>query len=639
MTPPLPLVLNVNDDDAARYVVRRVLEKAGYRIREAASGLEALAAVREERPVLIVLDVQLPDVDGLEVCRRLKSDPATSDIPVLQTSATFVSADRKVQGLESGADGYLAQPIEPPELLATVRALLRANVAEQQVREAAVDWQQTFDALVEAVLVVDGSGRVMRVNRAARALCSNNELLGVALSDVMSQIVGGSKIDWLHAARESRKRETTVVPKERRWFEVSVDPVLESDSKEHHRYVVVLSDVTAPRELIEQERRRAAELDEANRRKDEFLAMLAHELRNPLNAIATANALSGRLDPGDSRLGWVRETVARQASQLSRMVDDLLEVSRIARGRVQVHLIPLDLRDVLRNSIDASRAAIDSRRQRLHLVMPDTTLPILGDALRLEQVFVNVINNASKYSETGSDITVTAERHGDRLSVRVRDQGVGIPAEHLEAIFEPFMQVDQSLARTLGGIGIGLTLARGLIEQHGGSISASSEGTGRGTTIEIELPFASAAGELSEGPASTPEPATDVLSVLVIDDNREAADLLRTLLETRSHTVRIANDGPAGLDAALSLCPDVALIDIGLPGIDGYQVAASLRASRACRDTFLVAITGYGRPEDRARAIESGFDHFIVKPLRVDELERVLARIGKRPAGRSASPR
>jgi DNA-binding response OmpR family regulator len=170
------LILNVNDDEAARYVVRRVLEKAGYRVREAASGLEALAAVREERPALIVLDVQLPDINGLEVCRRLKADPATLDIPVLQTSATFITADRKIEGLDSGADGYLAQPIEPPELLATVRALLRANVAEKQVREAASDWQSTFDALVEAILVVNGDGTVTRVNRAARALAGREEL-------------------------------------------------------------------------------------------------------------------------------------------------------------------------------------------------------------------------------------------------------------------------------------------------------------------------------------------------------------------------------------------------------------------------------------------------------------------------------
>ena len=621
------LILSVNDDEAARYVVRRILERNGYRVREAASGLEALAAVRDERPALVVLDVQLPDISGLEVCRRLKANPATSNIPVLQTSATFVSADRKVEGLDSGADGYLAQPIEPPELLATVRALLRANVAEQQVREAASDWQRTFDALVEAILVVDGDGVVTRVNKAARGMASREELVGHSIEDVMTQLIGGSRVDWLHAARHGSARESTVVPVGEKWIELSVDPVVGGVGSD--RFVVVLSDVSAQRRLIEHERRRAAELAEANARKDEFLAMLAHELRNPLNAISTANALSSRLPENDARQQWVRDTITRQSGQLSRMVEDLLEVARIARGRVQIQSQQVDLKRVLSDAVDASKPATESRRHRVRVTLPDEPLPITGDPLRLEQVFVNVINNAAKYSEAGSDIDVVCERHGERASVRVIDRGVGVPHQYLEAIFEPFMQVDQSLARTLGGIGVGLTLARGLVEQHRGTIRADSEGPGRGTTITIELPLgAQDEAEVATHATNGGGTEMDALSVLVIDDNQESADLLRSLLETRRHTVQVANDGPSGLDAALTLCPDVALIDIGLPGIDGYQVAASLRASQQ-RDMFLIAITGYGRPEDRARALESGFDHYIVKPLRIDELERVLGRVHK----------
>jgi signal transduction histidine kinase/ActR/RegA family two-component response regulator len=451
----------------------------------------------------------------------------------------------------------------------------------------------------------------------------------------MAQLLGGSKVDWLHAARQARKRETTVLPSGAKWIEVSVDPVVEQD--EVHRYVVVVSDVTAPRALIEHERKRAAELSEINARKDEFLAMLAHELRNPLNAIATANALAGRLPEGDPRLQWVRDTIARQTGQLSRMVDDLLEVGRIARGRIQIQSAQLDLKRVLADAIDASKPATESRRHRVRVSLPAEPLQMLGDPLRLEQIFVNVINNAAKYSEAGSEITITCERRDQRAIIKVIDQGIGIPPQHLEAVFEPFMQVDQSLARTLGGIGVGLTLARGLVQQHGGAIRADSAGQGCGTTITIELPLGTfAATEVDAGGGTTDDSEVDVLSVLVIDDNAEAAGLLRSLLETRRHTVHVANDGPSGLDAALSLCPDVALIDIGLPGIDGYQVAASLRASQL-RDIYLIAITGYGRPEDRARALESGFDHYIVKPLRIDDLERVLARVRK-SAGAGKGP-
>ncbi|HWI17381.1 MAG TPA: response regulator [Vicinamibacterales bacterium] len=622
-------ILNVNDDDASRYVVTRILQAAGYEVVEAASGLEALSLVRAETPALVVLDIQLPDINGLEVCRRLKGDPQTAGIPVLQTSATFISADRKVQGLESGADGYLAQPIEPPELLATVRALLRANAAEQQVRDAASEWQQTFDALVEAVMVADRDGTVTRVNRAAMTMAKGVDLIGMDLRDAAVAMLGGSPVDWLAGARHSRARETTVLPVGNKWFEVSVDGVAEEAGGEPQRFVVVLSDVTAPRALIEHERRRARELADANEKKDHFVAMMAHELRNPLNAIATANSLGERLPADDDKQAWVRTTIARQASHLTRMVEDLLEASRLNRGRVQLMEQPLDLIRVIKQSVEASKPATDSRRQKVVTAIPPGPLMMLGDPLRLEQVLVNVINNASKYSEAGTTITVECDAVRDCAEVRVIDRGVGIPAEQLEAVFEPFVQVDQSLARTLGGIGMGLTLARGMVELHKGSIAAFSDGPSKGTTVVIRLPLSSQDVQQPEAAPESGAPG-EALSILVIDDNKDAAEMLRSILETRQHSVRVAHDGPSGLDAATTLCPDVALIDIGLPGIDGYQIAASLRATSAGREMYLIAITGYGRPEDRARAIESGFDHYIVKPLNVDALDRQLASVQPR---------
>lgn len=621
-------ILNVNDDDASRYVVSRILRSAGYEVVEAAAGFEALSLVRREHPAMVVLDIQLPDISGLEVCRRLKGDPQTAGIPVLQTSATFITADRKVEGLESGADGYLAQPIEPPELLATVRALLRANAAEQQVRDAASEWQQTFDALVEAVMVAGRDGVVTRVNRAAMAMAAGTSLIGMDLPAATVAMLGGSPVDWLAGARQSRARETTVMPVGSKWYEISVDGIADEPGGEPERFVIVLSDVTAPRALIDHERRRAGELADANERKDHFVAMMAHELRNPLNAIATANALGERLPAGDDKHAWVRSTIARQSSHLTRMVEDLLEASRLNRGRVQLMEQPLDLVRVIRQSVEASRSATDARRQRVDVSLPPGPLMMLGDPLRLEQVLVNVINNASKYSEAGTAITVECDAVRDCAEVRVVDRGVGIPKHQLEAIFEPFVQVDQSLARTLGGIGMGLTLARGMVQLHKGSIAAFSDGPSRGTTVVIRLPLSShdvAQQEIAPEAGVTGE----ALSILVIDDNRDAAEMLRSILE-RQHAVHVAHDGPSGLDAAMTLCPDVALIDIGLPGIDGYQIAASLRATSPGREMYLIAITGYGRPEDRARALESGFNHYIVKPLNVDALDRLLASVHPR---------
>lgn len=387
---------------------------------------------------------------------------------------------------------------------------------------------------------------------------------------------------------------------------------------------------------LEQERRRAEELAEANNRKDQFLAMLAHELRNPLNAIATANALSGRLTATDERQGRIRDTIARQTGHLSRLVEDLLEVSRLTRGQLQLQVRDVELVETLRHAVEASRTFVDARRHRLQLELPAGPLRLRGDPLRLEQVFVNVINNAAKYSEPGSEILLscTVARGGEAV-VRIRDQGVGIPQHYLEAVFDLFVQVDASLARTLGGVGIGLTLARGLVEQHGGRIHAESAGPGRGSEIIVTLPLAAAAAQEPCVSAGTPRALRDAraLTVLIVDDNVDSVEMLRTLLETRRHTVHAAYDGLSGLQAALAVCPDVALIDIGLPGIDGYEVAAGIRASGQARDTYLVAVTGYGRPEHGARAIEAGFDHHLVKPVDFGDLERVLDRVASRVEG------
>lgn len=633
---PGAVILNVNDDEVSRYVVTTILQKDGFDLREASTGIEALLRARDEHPALIVLDVQLPDIDGLEVCRRLKRDARTAEIPVLQTSATFISAERKALGLESGADGYLVQPVEPLELLATVRALLRASAAERDVRAAASDWRQTFNTMVEGVAVAERDGVVTRANDAMRQLFGDTTLVGVPLPELLERLTAGKAGDLVEQVRSTGQRATRVLPVRDRWLDISLHPIATEGAGAGPRTLLIVTDVTPQRALVEQERRRAQELAEANNRKDQFLAMLAHELRNPLNAIATANALSGRLTATDERQARIRDTIARQTGHLSRLVEDLLEVSRLTRGRLQLQVRDVELVETLRHAVEASRTFVDARRHRLRLDLPAGPLRLRGDPLRLEQVFVNVINNAAKYSEPGSEIHVScAVARGGEAVVRIRDQGVGIPQHYLEAVFDLFVQVDASLARTLGGIGIGLTLARGLVEQHGGRIRAESAGQGSGTEIIVTLPLAPAAAQEPRVPAGTPRARHDAgaLTVLIVDDNADSVEMLRTLLETHQHTVHAAYDGLSGLQAALAVCPDVALIDIGLPGIDGYEVAAGIRASGQARDTHLVAVTGYGRPEDGARAIEAGFDHHLVKPVDFGDLERVLERVAARVVG------
>jgi PAS domain S-box-containing protein len=622
-------ILNVNDDHATRYLLGKILVKGGYRVVEAATGTEALR-LAAELPDLVVLDVRLPDVSGLEVCRRLKGDPATSTIPVLQTSATFTSSTRKIEGLDSGADAYLAQPIDELELLATVRALLRARRAEDLVSRAAHRWQATFDAIGDGILIVDGEGAVVSCNRAMARLVGEaaNNVVGRTASWSLGRLVPYATLEALLGEARQQRREIEVGAGGR-WYRLSGDPMNEGPEGKRLA-VLVLVDITERKWLEEEQRARAEELAEAARRKDEFLAMLAHELRNPLNAISASNALQDKVGAQDPHNARLRSVVARQTRNLARMVDDLLDVSRITRGQIQFRKSPVDLVQVVRQAVQGSAQLVEARKHPLSVALPPGPVPIEGDDLRLEQAFSNLLSNAAKYSEPGTPLAVSLASEGEggarTAVVRVRDEGIGIPAGMLDAIFDMFVQADQPLARTLGGLGIGLTMVRTIVQSHGGTVVAESAGVGRGSEFVVRLP----APDLPESlPPAVPSVAprdvdAPAYKVLVVEDNEDARELVTAWLEMSGHSVQGAADGQAGLELALAMRPDVALVDIGLPVLDGYEVAKSLRAADGGESVFLVAVTGYGRPEDKARALDAGFDAYVVKPLDKAALARVL---------------
>jgi PAS domain S-box-containing protein len=624
-------VLNVNDDDAARYVVSRLLRRAGYVVAEASTGREALAAARK-KPSLIVLDVKLPDLSGLDVCRILKSDPLTAGIPVLQTSATFTSAERRVQGLDSGADGYLAQPIEAPELLATVRALIRTHEAEDENRELAHEWRQTFDAIGDAVALVDEQCRIVRCNRRLQALagCAGESRVGAPLDAALPDVEAGRVRTLVAAARSERSRQAGETLTGGRWYRIVVDPALDQREEPVERTVVVFTDITDLKRLEAEQRVRAEQLAEANQRKDEFLAMLAHEVRNPLNAIAAANGLQDRLGPQDAQNVRLRETVTRHVRRLARLIDDLLEVTRLTRGAVSLDRRPLDLVAVVQQAVELCLSRTEARQHPVTLALGDEPVIVLGDPLRLEQAIANLVENAAKYSEPGTPIAVSAhvsrEPAPGLVDVTVADRGVGLAPDQVEAVFQPFVQVHQTLARSAGGIGMGLTIARQLVEMHGGTLTAHSEGPGLGSQFRLRLPLAHADAVPPAGDEPLRMPAEDggSLDVLVVEDERETAHMLSCLLEARGHTVRVCHDGLSGVEAARERLPQVAFVDVGLPGLDGYHVAERLRRAADGSGLLLVAVTGYGRREDRARALASGFDLHVVKPIDLRQLSAIL---------------
>jgi PAS domain S-box-containing protein len=391
-------------------------------------------------------------------------------------------------------------------------------------------------------------------------------------------------------------------------------------------YIGSCVDITEQKELEQELHQRLQELAEADRHKDEFLAMLSHELRNPLAGIANATYLLDRNGSTPSQLGELRSLIQRQTGYLSRLVDDLLDVSRLTRGLVELQLTTVDLRAVVEQAVDAGRAVVESRRHRLILSLPETPLPMRADPIRVEQIVLNLLFNAAKYTEPGGQVWVEIERIVDTAVIRVRDTGVGIAPELLRRVFDLFTQADKSYARTHGGLGIGLALVQRLVLLHGGEVEARSAGLGRGSEFEVRLP-------LSPGvlPAAVPAVSFNGIErhrrVLIIEDDRDAAETLGEILALSGHEVALAFTGPQGLEKAYSFQPEVILCDIGLPGLDGWAVARQLRATPEMRDTRLVALTGFGLPDDRRRTFEAGFDRHLTKPVDLPELERLVVTI------------
>jgi len=372
-------------------------------------------------------------------------------------------------------------------------------------------------------------------------------------------------------------------------------------------------------------RQRIRGLEEAQRQANEFLATLAHELRNPLAPIRSAVSLMQMGGLSDSMREWYGTVIDRQVTHLTRLVDDLLDVSRITSGKLTLQKEPLELARAVESAADASRPLIEARKHVLEVQLPAEPLWVDGDPTRLSQILVNLLNNAAKYTPEGGAIHLSAVREGEQVTLRVTDSGLGIPAELLPRVFDLFTQGDRSPERVEGGLGIGLALVRRLVEMHGGSVEAHSAGPGRGSELVVRLPLLDLPREVPPGSDAEPLQHAGPRRVLVIDDNRDAAEIMTVLLELWGHEVRIAYNGPDALGVAVEYRPDAALLDIGLPGMSGFEVARRLRELPGWDGVMLVAVTGYGQDEDRRRSREAGFDHHLIKPVEPVKLQSLLA--------------
>jgi PAS domain S-box-containing protein len=378
--------------------------------------------------------------------------------------------------------------------------------------------------------------------------------------------------------------------------------------------------------LYREAQRALQELAAADRRKDEFLAMLAHELRNPLGAIANAGHVLELQRSGDPETSDLLAVIGRQIRHLSRLVDDLLDVSRVTRGQIELRPAPVEVRSLVQGAVETVRPLVEQRQHDLRIHLPAEPLWLEADATRIEQVLTNLLNNAAKFTDPGGRVELRVESRGEEAVLTVADNGPGISRDLLPRIFDLFVQEERSLARSHGGLGIGLTLVRSLVERHGGRVEAASEGPGHGSRFTLRLPLRGTPG-LTAGPRpdGLAEAADSGRRILLVEDNQDAAETLGELLRIWGHEVRIAYEGTGALDQARAETPDIVLLDIGLPGMDGYEVARALRAQPGLERIRLIALTGYGQDADRHRSSQAGFDHHFVKPVDIQALRLLLA--------------
>jgi two-component system CheB/CheR fusion protein len=400
--------------------------------------------------------------------------------------------------------------------------------------------------------------------------------------------------------------------------------------------LIAFEDISLSKEREERLARTERALRAAARHKDEFLAVLSHELRNPLAPIKNSVFVLQRSDPTSDAARRAQQIIDRQVTHLTRLVDDLLDVTRIAKGKIQLQFEQVELTGLLQRTLEDQLASFEAMGVALESQLGSQATWVRADAARLVQIATNVLTNALKFTPRLGRVTLTLQRGRERCELQITDTGVGIPAEVLARVFEPFAQAPQTLDRARGGLGLGLAMVKGLVELHGGQVRIESTGLGQGTRVSVSLP-------LSHPPErqvfeSQAAPARQRQRVLIIEDNLDACEMLKVALDLTGHQVRIAHDGARGLELAAEFDPDVVICDIGLPGMDGYQVARAFRAQPALRDVFLVALSGYAQPEDLQRARDAGFDRHLAKPTSVESLERVLSdpRRAPPPAAHSA---
>jgi Signal transduction histidine kinase len=561
MTPQDVKILLVDDKPERLLSYEVALENLGHTMVRAQSGTEALGKLMEMEFAAILLDVSMPDMDGFETAELIRNHPRFEETPIIFVTGLHVTDLDQRKGYAMGAVDYVQIPVIPEILRGKVQALVQLYMQRAEL------------------------------TRLNQKLALANAELAKAHEELKAQNM--RELQQLNQTLELANAELTA------------------------------ANSRLTREIAERERAEQA-LSQSMKRKDEYIAILAHELRNPLSAIHNAVMVMQMPSASEQQQTWAHELLQRQVKHLTCLMDDLLDVSRISNGRIQLHKEVVDLSQVVRHAAESVAPLLKKHRHALRLELPDESFYVEGDTVRLTQILGNLLTNAAKYMDDGGQVDLVLERDGENSAcIRVRDRGVGIPEELLTKVFDLFVQAPSALNRAQGGLGIGLALVRALVDLHGGSAYATSAGPGQGAEFTVSLPLVNQKPNAENAPSLTAVSA-QALRILIIDDNVDSATGLSLCLESLGYELRSAHTGKEGVAAARNYQPEVILLDIGLPDIDGCEVARRLREERNLSNTRIVAMTGYSGDADRDRAQRAGFDHYLVKPVELPKLLELL---------------
>ncbi len=567
-------ILLVDDQRSRLLTYEAILGPLGHRLVTANSGVAALQLLMEREFAVILLDVSMPEMDGFETAQSIHQHPRFQSTPIIFVTGVHVSELDRLKGYELGAVDYVYVPVVPEILRSKVAVLVELHCQRLELK-------RLNHSLIEANSQLDFANRTLAREKASE-LASLNDRLQQANTEL------------------------------------------------------VASNAALTQEINERRRAEQALLD-ANRRKDEFLAILGHELRNPLAPIRYAVEVLKRVEQPEPTLAKMRDMIDRQAQHMTRLVDDLLDVARITRGKINLDCKSIDLCTLVKQAVETNLPAIDGRGQRIVVNVPDDPLNINGDAVRLTQVIGNLVGNASKFTPDGGRIEVTVGAEEGIATIAVRDTGIGIADEYLTHVFELFGQVRNPRPHAHGGLGIGLALVQRLVEMHEGCVEASSDGANKGSEFIVRLPLLQPESLATEEPAAMATPRSELPDhrILVVDDDADCREMLAMVLQLAGSEVHTASNGLAALDEAASFQPEIVFLDISMPEMDGYEVARRLRASPGGKDLILIALTGWSQDEHRSASNAAGFDAHMTKALELEAIARMVKSLVS-PAGAGA---